>query len=166
MSTTESAARAAISAVEAAPAPTPASPASSNAHEYPQLAAEEMDHRLADDPGNPTRRIAAAMTVLHDERPYVSTAQGMARRQFYDDGDRTRQLAREAIDLAAWAEGQQADPRDRAALAAHGFAADVNKGAMEGVLSSGGSVFEPGSDQYREAADAVIDAIIAHRGQR
>ena len=64
-------------------------------------AVDEMDHLVAEDPTNQTRRIAAAMSTFHDSRPFVSTKQGMIRRQFNDDGSDKRRAAREMIDLAA-----------------------------------------------------------------
>jgi hypothetical protein len=142
------------------PDATPSSPASSNAPEYPDLAIDEMDHLAADDPNNITRRTAAAMTVLADQRPFVSTRQGMVRREFNDDGNATRRAAREMIDQSEWAKGQKADPRDKRAMQAHDFAADVNKSTMESTLPIGGSFAAPGSKEWREAGDAVIDRII------
>jgi hypothetical protein len=153
------------SVIESAGSPsesTPTSPTATNAHEFPDAAVDELDQMLASDPTNQTRRIAAAMSTFHDPRPFVSTKQGMIRRQFNDDGNETRRAAREMIDLAAWAEGQEANPADKAALAAHGFAAGINKSTMDGTLPMGGSVFTPGTDEYNQSADAVIDAIIKH----
>jgi len=83
----------------------------------------------------------------------------MVRRAFDDDGNVTRRNAREMIDQAAWAEGMKADPRDKAAMAAHDFAADINRSTMEGTLPTGGSVFAPGSDEWRQSGVNVIDAI-------
>jgi hypothetical protein len=157
---TASNAREAIAAAEAASDATPTAPASTNAGDYPDLAVQEMDQLVADDPNNITRRIAAAMTVFHDPRNFVSTRQGMARRELSDDGNATRRTAREMIDLAEWAKDEKADPRDKAAMAAHGFASEINNSEMSNTLPSGGSVFAPGSDEYRQSGDAVIDAIV------
>lgn len=42
----------------------------------------------------------------------------------------------------------------------------TNAATMQATLPAGGTVLEPGSDEWHESADAVIDAIIAHREQR
>jgi hypothetical protein len=134
-------------------------PEGSNAHEYGDVAGAEFDNYIADDPQSFTRRAAAAALTTLDARPFVSTKQGMVRRQFDDNGDPTRRAAREALDLQAWADGQKADPRDRRAMQAHAFAKDINNGTMANSLPSGGEVFEPGSDEWRQSGDSVIDAI-------
>lgn len=157
---TESIARDMIAAAESAPTATPSTPEGSNAHEYVDIARQEFESYVADDPQNPTRRAAAAAMTTLDRRPFVSTHGGLVRRQFQDDGNPTRRAARELIDQAAAVEGMKADPRDKRAMAAHDFAADVNKSTMEGTLPEGGSVFAPGSDEWRESADAVIEQII------
>ena len=159
MSTAEIA-RSVISAAESTPTATPSTPVESNAHEYADVAGQEFDHYIADDPQSVTRRAAAAAMTTLDRRPFVSTAQGMVRRQFDDDGNATRRTAREIIDQATWAEGMKADPRDRAAMQAHDFAADVNRSAMENKLPTGGNVFEPGTDEWRQSGQGVIDAIV------
>jgi hypothetical protein len=160
---TASNAREAIAAAEAASDATPSGSASSNAHEYPDIAAEEMDQLSADDRDNVTRRIAAAMTTFHDQRPFVSTKQGMVRRQFDDDGNATRRTAREMVDMfAAYGDAKptETDKANKRAMQAHDFAADVNRSAMENTLPAGGNVFERGSDEWRQSGDGVIDAIV------
>jgi hypothetical protein len=138
---------------------TPSTPEGSNAHEFPDIAGQEFDALMADDPTNRTRAHVAAHMVTSDRRPYVSTRGGLVRRQFDNDGDPTRRAAREAIDLQAWADGQKADPRDRRAMQAHGFAREINGSTMANSLPSGGEVFAPGSDEWRQSGDAVIDAL-------
>jgi hypothetical protein len=147
-----------ISAAGSASSDTLSTPETSNGHEFPDIAGAEYDAYIADDPQSFTRRAAAAALTTLDARPFVSTKQGMARRA-YDPPSRTHQIAREAMDLQAFAEGMKADPRDRRAMQAHAFAKDINNGAMANSLPSGGDVFEPGSDEWRQSGDAVIDAL-------
>jgi hypothetical protein len=147
-----------IRAAESASDATPSTPAGSNAHEYVDLARQEFEGYIADDPMSISRRAAAAAMTTLDKRPFVSTAQGMARRQ-HEPTSRTNQIAREMADLAAWADGEKADPRDKAAMQAHDFAKSVNHSTMESTLPAGGNIFEPGSDEWHQSADSVIDAM-------
>jgi hypothetical protein len=151
---TANAAREAISAADSATESTPSAPASSNAADYPELALQEMDHHLAADGSDSlTRRVAAAAVGFHDPRPFEITKQGMARRQFDDHGSATRRAAREAMDLAAWAEDVELDPADKRAMHLHDFARSVNESTMDETLPAGGA-------DFHADADAIADAII------
>ena|SRR5688572_25653373 len=160
---TESIARQVIAASESAP--TVSADDRAAAHEVadsvPWLEAEAR-HHAADDADSFTRRAASVATTLADSRPFVSTKQGMVRRQFDDDGNATRRVAREAIDAAEWF--SDVDPtqvaKDKRAMQLHEFAKATNASTMGATLPSGGDVFEPGSDEWRQSADAVIDQII------
>src|SRR5688572_14589140 len=60
---TESIARSVIASAESAPEARPSTlstPEESNAHEYADVAGQEFDHYIADDPQSVTRRAAAA----------------------------------------------------------------------------------------------------------
>jgi hypothetical protein len=130
----------------------------SNAHEHPQIAEAEMDALAAGGVGanTHTKRVAAAMSVFHDQRPYVSTKQGMVRRQ-HEDGAGitgtadTRRAAREALDLHEWAKDLKPNPEAVAAMHANDFAADVNRQTMEGTLPTNASTAD------------IVAAIIARR---
>jgi hypothetical protein len=113
----------------------------SNAHEHPQIAEAEMDALAAGGvrANTHTKRVAAAMSVFHDHRPYVSTKHGQVRRQFEDDGNATRRAAREALDGVSFFDGVKADPADVATMHANDFAADVNRQTMEGTLPTNAS---------------------------
>ena len=63
------------------------------------------------------------------------------------------------MDLAAWAEDNEIDPRDVRAMALRDFAASVNAATGEQTLPAGS---EPGSDNFRESADAIANQIIQH----
>ena len=150
---TESIARSVIASAESAPEARPSTlstPEESNAHEYADVAGQEFDHYIADDPQSVSRRAAAAAMTTLDHRPFVSTKQGMVRRQHSDDGNATRRTAREMVDLFAWGEGQKADPRDKAAMVARDFANGVLAAEMADPLPADAS------------PDQIIDAIIAH----
>lgn len=138
----------------------PAAPESSNARDHHDIAIQEMDALSADDAGSLTRRTAAAMQTYFDERPLVSTRYGQVRRKFNDDGNATRRAAREMIDQAAWAEGQEDRPHaeaNRRAMRVHDFAAELNGSPKP---SAGAMPSDFGTEAYREAADRILDAIV------
>jgi hypothetical protein len=136
----------------------------SNAHEHSQIAEAEMDALAAGGigPNTHTKRVAAAMTVFHDRRPYVSTRQGAVRRQFDDDADlvgsastaSTRRAAREAVDGVTFFDGVKANPGDKTKLAANEFAADVNSSTLESTLPTNATT------------DQIVAEIIRRRRER
>ena len=87
------------------------------------------------------------------------------RREFDDYGSTTRRAAREMIDLHAWGEGREIDPQDKRNMALHKFASEVNANTHETTLPSGGSLTEPGSDQWNQSAEAVVESIVSRGGE-
>ena len=140
----------------------------SNAPDYPEVAGQELDQLMADDPTNATRKIAAALSVVHDRRPYTSTRQGMVRRAF-EAGDpvkgtaATRLAAREALDGMSFGEAMRAGlseddkkaiAKDRATLHANDFSHSVHASTMGRTLPENASV------------DDIVNAIIARRNAK
>jgi hypothetical protein len=54
----------------------------------------------------------------------------------------------------------EADRANKRAMQAHDFATEVNRSAMENALPAGGNVFAPGSEEWRQSGEGVIDAIV------
>lgn len=140
MSDTASIARSVISeaaeSTNAAPSTESTKQATAVADGNPWLE-DEVRHYMADDKDNPTRRWAAIATSMLDKRPFRSTRYADVRREFADDGNQTRRIAREALD--AQTHFSDVDPKqlakDRRALDIERFAADVNRSTGQNTLA-------------------------------
>jgi hypothetical protein len=127
--------------------------------------AQEILANQAGEPDSPTRRAAALVMTMLDERPVEQTRYGQVRRQFDDYGSATRRAAREAIDAAEFYGDYKLPEADQHARALNEFAAETNRATGENTLPVGGSIAQPGSDAWSESAASVGDAIVSRGGK-